>query len=120
MNKIIALYKELGNGYTYLGFNLKHKPFDDVRVRQAINYAIDKQELIDGVLLGWASRSLHPINQVRAGLTHNSNPIHMIPQKQNNCSRKQVSKTTTVMASWIAMANRWRLKSLPTRTSSVK
>ena len=35
-----------------MGFNLKHKPFDDIRVRQAINYAIDKQELIDGVLLG--------------------------------------------------------------------
>ena len=48
----IAQYKELGNSYTYLGFNLKHRPFDDVRVRQAINYAIDKQEIIDGVLLG--------------------------------------------------------------------
>lgn len=45
-------YKELGNSYTYLGFNLKHAPFDDVRVRQAINYAIDKQEIIDGVYLG--------------------------------------------------------------------
>jgi peptide/nickel transport system substrate-binding protein len=52
MTKKIALYKELGNGYTYLGFNLKRAPFNDVRVRQAINYAIDKQELIDGVLLG--------------------------------------------------------------------
>jgi len=52
MTQKIALYKELGNGYTYLGFNLKRAPFDDVRVRQAINYAIDKQELIDGVLLG--------------------------------------------------------------------
>ena len=48
----LALYKELGNSYTYLGFNLKHKPFDDVRVRRAINYAIDKQEIIDGVYLG--------------------------------------------------------------------
>ena len=48
----IAQYKELGNSYTYLGFNLQRKPFDDVRVRQAINYAIDKQEIIDGVLLG--------------------------------------------------------------------
>lgn len=47
-----GLYKELGNSYTYLGFNLKHKPFDDIRVRKAINYAINKQELIDGVLLG--------------------------------------------------------------------
>lgn len=50
--KKIGLYKELGNAYTYLGFNLKHQPFDDKRVRLAINYAIDKQELIDGVLLG--------------------------------------------------------------------
>lgn len=48
----LALYKELGNSYTYMGFNLKHKPFDDLRVRLAINYAIDKQEIIDGVYLG--------------------------------------------------------------------
>ncbi len=52
LQKKLALYKELGNSYTYLGFNLKHKPFDDVRVRKAINYAIDKQEIIDGVYLG--------------------------------------------------------------------
>ncbi len=45
-------FKELGNSYTYLGFNLKRKPFDDVRIRKAINYAIDKQEIIDGVYLG--------------------------------------------------------------------
>ncbi len=48
----LNLYKELGNSYTYMGFNLKHKPFDDIRVRKAINYAIDKQEIIDGVYLG--------------------------------------------------------------------
>ena len=52
LNEKFSLYKELGNSYTYLGFNLKHKPFDDIRVRKAINYAIDKQEIIDGVLLG--------------------------------------------------------------------
>ncbi|CAN4269492.1 DdpA ABC-type dipeptide transport system, periplasmic component [Methylophilaceae bacterium] len=52
LSKNIGLYKELGNSYSYMGFNLKRKPFDDVRVRLAINYAIDKQEIIDGVLLG--------------------------------------------------------------------
>lgn len=52
LNQTLNLYKELGSGYTYLGFNLKRKPFDDVRVRKAINYAIDKQEIIDGVYLG--------------------------------------------------------------------
>ena len=52
LTETLNLYKELGNSYTYMGFNLKHKPFDDVRVRQAINYAINKQEIIDGVYLG--------------------------------------------------------------------
>ena len=48
----INLYKELGNGYTYLGFNLKKAPFNDINVRQSINYDIDKDEVIKGVLLG--------------------------------------------------------------------
>ena len=52
LKETLNLYRELGNSYTYMGFNLKHKPFDDVRVRQAINYAINKQEIIDGVYLG--------------------------------------------------------------------
>ncbi len=39
-------------GYTYLGYNLLDPRFTDKRVRQAISYAIDKEEIIDGVLLG--------------------------------------------------------------------
>ena len=33
-------------------FNVTKKPLDDVRVRQAISYAIDRQEIINTVLLG--------------------------------------------------------------------
>jgi len=39
-------------GYTYLGYNLKNEKFADIRVRQALNFAVDKKEIIDGVLLG--------------------------------------------------------------------
>jgi len=45
-------YKYLNFVYTYLGFNLTRKPFDDLRVRQALAFAIDRQELVDGVLMG--------------------------------------------------------------------
>jgi peptide/nickel transport system substrate-binding protein len=45
-------YKYLDFVYTYLGFNLKREPFTDVRVREAIAYAIDRQEIVDGVQLG--------------------------------------------------------------------
>ena len=45
-------YRYLSFSYTYLGYNLIKPLFQDVRVRQAISYAIDKQEIIEGVLLG--------------------------------------------------------------------
>lgn len=45
-------YQYLSSGYTYLGFNLQRPPFNDIRVRQAIAFGIDRQELLDGVLLG--------------------------------------------------------------------
>jgi peptide/nickel transport system substrate-binding protein len=45
-------YKYLANGYTYLGFNLDDPKFKSRKVRQAIAYAIDKKEIIQGVLFG--------------------------------------------------------------------
>lgn len=39
--------------YTYLGFNLKRDKFKDIRIRQAISYAIDKQELVDILFFGY-------------------------------------------------------------------
>ncbi|MEW5724402.1 MAG: peptide-binding protein [Thermodesulfobacteriota bacterium] len=45
-------YKYLDFGYTYLGFNLLNPKFQDKRVRQAVAYALDKDEIVQGVLLG--------------------------------------------------------------------
>jgi glutathione transport system substrate-binding protein len=40
---------------TYVAMNELHKPFDDQRVRLALNYAVDKQALIDSLYQGYAS-----------------------------------------------------------------
>lgn len=45
-------FEYLSSGYTFLGFNMKHQFFKDVRVRQAIDYAIDRREIVKGVLYG--------------------------------------------------------------------
>ncbi|RUM87277.1 MAG: peptide-binding protein, partial [Thermodesulfatator sp.] len=45
-------YKYLAFSYTYLGYNLRHPLFRDRRVRQALSYAINKQEIVEGVLFG--------------------------------------------------------------------
>jgi peptide/nickel transport system substrate-binding protein len=53
-------YRYAGNGYTYFGFNLRDPRFADRRVRQAFAYAIDRRELIDGVILGLGREATGP------------------------------------------------------------
>jgi len=40
------------NAFTYMGYNLTSPLFTDVRVRQALSYAINRQSIIDGIVLG--------------------------------------------------------------------
>jgi peptide/nickel transport system substrate-binding protein len=46
--------------YTFLGFNLQREIFKDLRVRQALALALDKREIIDGVLLGYGRSATGP------------------------------------------------------------
>lgn len=48
------------SAYTYFGFNLKDPRFADRRVRHAFAHAIDKRQLIEGVLLGLGREATGP------------------------------------------------------------
>jgi ABC-type transport system substrate-binding protein len=41
-----------GSNLNYLSFNTKEPPLDNVKVRQAIAYAIDRESMIKALLLG--------------------------------------------------------------------
>lgn len=45
----IQLIQQAGLNVGYLALNTEKKPFDNKLVRQAMNYAIDQQEIVDGV-----------------------------------------------------------------------
>lgn len=48
---------------TYMGLNMVKAPLDDVNVRQALNYAINKEEIVEGAYFGLgtpARTHLHP------------------------------------------------------------
>ncbi len=53
-------YRYLSFSYTYLGYNLRNPFFKDKRVRQAISYAINKEEIIKGVILGLGKEATGP------------------------------------------------------------
>lgn len=46
---------------SYVGFNADKEPFDDPKVRQAINMAIDKSEIIDGIYDGAGIPAVGPL-----------------------------------------------------------
>lgn len=48
-------------GIDYIGFNLEKEPFDDVRVRQAISMAIDKEQIVEGIYDGVGVKADSPI-----------------------------------------------------------
>lgn len=53
-------FQYLSNGYTFLGFNFRHPFFQDVRVRKAIDCAIDREEIVKGVLYGLGAAANGP------------------------------------------------------------
>ncbi len=60
-NAKLALLKQVGAHVWYLGLNNEKKPFTDKRVRQALNYAVDKDAIVRDVLKGTGAPSKGPV-----------------------------------------------------------
>src|SRR5687767_13983885 len=57
----VGVLKQVGAHVWYLGINNQKKPFDDKRVRQALNYAVNKDAIVRDVLKGTGTPSRGPV-----------------------------------------------------------
>ncbi len=57
----LTLLKQVGAHVWYLGINNQKKPFEDKRVRQALNYAVNKEAIVRDVLKGTGAASAGPV-----------------------------------------------------------
>ncbi len=60
-NSDIVLLEQPGLNIGYLAYNVTKKPFDDLRVRKALNMAIDKKAIINTVYLSTGIAAINPI-----------------------------------------------------------
>lgn len=74
-------YRHLAFAYTFLGYNLKNPLFTDKRVRQAISHAINKEEIISGVLLGLGKPATGPFKPGTWAYNGNVKIYNFNPQK---------------------------------------
>jgi dipeptide transport system substrate-binding protein len=57
----VTVLEKPGLNVGYLAYNTTRKPFDDVRVRKAVNMAINKKAIVDAVYLGTGVPAINPI-----------------------------------------------------------
>jgi peptide/nickel transport system substrate-binding protein len=60
-NSALKLMKQPGLNVGYLAMNCKKKPFTDKRVRQAVNYAINKKDIVDNLYKGTGVVAKNPM-----------------------------------------------------------
>ena len=74
-------HAEIRGAYTYIGWNQQRKLFQDRRLRQALSHLVDKQNLVDKVMLGLARPVEGPIAQQRPEYNEALLPWEYSPEK---------------------------------------
>jgi len=73
-------FSGLSFGYTYIGYNMRREPFNDVRVRTALGMAIDVGKIIDYVLYGQGERITGPFVKQTDYYNHAIKPLPYDPE----------------------------------------
>lgn len=61
-NENLSLHRKMDNSVHFMGLNVAQAPFDNLKAREAINYAVDMQAIIDSVYMGAGKVATGPIN----------------------------------------------------------
>ncbi|WP_100010494.1 ABC transporter substrate-binding protein [Lentibacillus sediminis] len=77
----LKLYTRAENNFGYVGFHTQKPPLDQVEVRQAINYAIDKQAIADALYAGYATVAKNPLPPSYMGYNEDTEAYEYNPER---------------------------------------
>ena len=82
------VYMTPANGYTYIGWNMKVPLFADKRVRRALTYAINRQEIVDYLLFGLGRIATGPYPHHMWYYNPDVKPLEYDPEKAKRLLRE--------------------------------
>ncbi|UTR16394.1 glutathione ABC transporter substrate-binding protein [Salipaludibacillus sp. LMS25] len=77
----VDVYEAESLSLSYVGFNLQKEPFDDPLVRQALSMAINKEDIITGVLEGTGTPAVGPIGEQVFGFSDEVESLPYDPER---------------------------------------
>jgi len=79
-NQDYQAFSGTGFGYSFIGYNMRRPPFDDIRIRTALGMAIDTTKILNFVLYGQGERITGPFLKQTSYYNQKINPLSYDPQ----------------------------------------
>jgi peptide/nickel transport system substrate-binding protein len=79
--KKMSIFKDKGMNINYMYFNCSRAPFNDPKLRQAVTYAINRDELVKYLYQGYADLANSPLPSFMPGFNKNVKPYGYDPEK---------------------------------------
>ncbi|MER5882002.1 ABC transporter substrate-binding protein [Streptomyces sp. NPDC001910] len=105
-----------GMNNLFLMFNTRHKPFDDVRVRQALHHAIDTQKMVEVALKGHGRPSTSFLNEANPSYRPAKTVYSYDPEKAKRLLKEAGVKGLEIEI--LAVNVSWIVDCLPTIKAS--
>jgi dipeptide transport system substrate-binding protein len=90
----LNLMEQEGLNVGYLAYNTQMAPFDNPKVRKALNMAINKQAILDAVFQGAGQAAKNPIPPTMWSYNKDVQDDPSIRKRPRRCLRKPASRTS--------------------------
>ncbi|MBC2851413.1 glutathione ABC transporter substrate-binding protein [Cetobacterium sp. 8H] len=100
-NDSLDFVEEPSLSMTYLGFNVKKEPLNNKKVRQAVAYAVNVQDIIDAAYQGSATKANSPIGPKVFGYNPNAKSYEYNPEKAKELLKEAGFPNGVKLKIWI-------------------
>jgi peptide/nickel transport system substrate-binding protein len=92
----MSIFKDKGMNINYMAFNCSRAPFNDPKLREAISYAINRDELVKFLYQGYADLANSPLPNFMPGFDKDVKPYAYDPEKAKSLLKELGKENLTI------------------------